>query len=88
MKENRKIQQSPELNIITENSSDASADQSLDDNSCIGNLHAKDKSDASRSMTSSLNTIVHQPSAFTGTTTNILTVDDVNKEYSGLSFRK
>jgi hypothetical protein len=70
----------PELNIITDDSSDAS--ETVQNDNSVSVVYMPRTNLMFPVRTSSLNTIVHQPSVFTGTATNSLTVDDVNKEYS------
>jgi hypothetical protein len=68
-----------EVNIITENPSDAIQTE-LNDNP-VSVIYLPRTNLMLPINTSSLNSAIHQPSAYIGTTTFALTVDDVSKEY-------
>jgi hypothetical protein len=68
-----------DMNIISENSSDSAP--AVQNDNTVSVIYMPRTNLMLPIKTSSLNTTVHQPSAFIGTITNTLTVDDVNKEY-------
>jgi hypothetical protein len=68
-----------DMNIISDNSSDAAP--AVQNDNTVSVIYMPKTNLMLPIQTSSLKTIVQKPSAFIGTTTNTLTVEDVSKEY-------